>query len=68
MLRREKNDERDEFVNAIRVHKYKNLRDCEFCKVFFFSIMSILRFCYFVIFPNCHTTLIFQSCTLCFQE
>ena len=34
----------------------------------FLSIVSILRFCDFVIFPSRRNALIFQSCSLCFQE
>ena len=49
MSRREQNDERYEFVKAIRVHKYKNLRDCEFCKVFsqYYEHPMVLLFCDF---------------------
>ena len=32
------------------------------------GIVGILRFCDFMNFPSHCNTLIFQSCTLCFQE
>ena len=34
----------------------------------FFSIVGILGFCDFVIFPNRRNNLIFQFCSMCFQE
>ena len=35
--------------------------------IYFLDIMGVLRFCYFVIFPNRRNTLILQSCTLVFR-
>ena len=35
---------------------------------YFLSIMGILGFCDFVIFPSRHNTLILQFCYPCFQE
>ena len=35
---------------------------------YFLGIVGILRFCDFMNFPSHCNTLIFQSCTLCFQE
>ena len=34
---------------------------------YFISIVDILRFCDFMIFPNRRNTLIFKSRSLCFQ-
>ena len=34
---------------------------------YFLGIVGILRFCDVVIFPSRRNTLIFQSCSMCFQ-
>ena len=60
---RGKRYERDELVKAILcVQRYKSLRVWEYCKIFL-SIVGILGFCNFMIFPSRGNTLI-----LCFQN
>ena len=58
----EKSHERDSVCIDVRVLGVESIVR------YFLGIVGILEFYVFVIFSSCHKTLIFQSCTLCFQE